>query len=64
MSLEVYLLSLPLARHRAIVPRPRRIGGSFPESGMRRPEQGAPGVVQAQAGSPVSSGPLQRIEPG
>jgi hypothetical protein len=63
MSREVYLLSIPLARHRAIVPRPRRVGVSFPESGMREPELRTPGAIQAQSESPVSAGPLRRIEP-
>lgn len=63
MSLEVYLLSIPLARHRTIVPRPRRMGVSFPESGMRATEQRRPGTMQTQTESPTSAGPLDRIDP-
>jgi hypothetical protein len=63
MSLEVYLLSISFARHRTIVPRPRRMGVSFPESGLRVLAQRRPGTVEAQTESPASAGPLQRIEP-
>jgi hypothetical protein len=64
MSLEVYLLSISLARHRTIVPRPRRMGVRFPESEMQVTGQRRPGTVEAQTESPASAGPLQRIERG
>jgi hypothetical protein len=63
MSLEVYLLSIPLARHRAIVPRPRRMGTSFSAPGIPTPELRTPSVVRARTGSPISASPLQRIDP-
>jgi hypothetical protein len=62
MSLEVYLLSVPLARHRTIVPRPRRLGISVPGSSLRTTEQRQPGAVLAQAESSVSADSLQRFE--
>jgi hypothetical protein len=64
MSLEVYLLSISLARHRTIVPRPRRMGVSLPESGMQALEQRRPGTMQSRTEPPASAGPLHRIEPG
>jgi hypothetical protein len=62
MSLEVYLLSISLARHRTIVPRPGRLGVSLPESGMPVMEQRRPGTMQAQPEQHGSAGPLQRID--
>ena len=41
MSLEVYLLSISLARHRTIVPRPGRMGVSLPEPGVQALDRAA-----------------------
>jgi hypothetical protein len=64
MSLEVYLLSISLARHRTIVPRPGRMGVSLPEPGVQALDHGRPGTMQSRAELPFSAGPIHRIERG
>lgn len=64
MSIEVYLLSIPLARHREIVPR-RRSNELIPGPGVRPPEHRMHGTTDTLAEHPWHAGTLQqRIDPG
>jgi hypothetical protein len=62
MSTEVYLLSIPLARHRSIVPRRRDVGIMVGDSQMRPLEQRVFGIADAIVESPPRAGSLQRID--
>jgi hypothetical protein len=63
MLTEVYLLSIPLARHRNIVPR-RRDAGLAPGASRVRPlEQRVHGVADGIAESPPHPGTLPRFDP-
>ena len=63
MSTEVYLLSIPLARHRSIVPRPRRSITRPVSSGIREPQQRMHSVTDTLVGPPRHAGTMQRIDP-
>jgi hypothetical protein len=63
MAIEVYLLSLPLARSRSIVPRRRHDDVFGPSRDLRRPEQRLSGVVENRQELSPSSAPLQRVDP-
>ena len=63
MSTEVYLLSIPLARHRNIVPRPRRGNALPPGSRVQEPEHARHGVTETLV-APRLAGTMQRIDPG
>jgi hypothetical protein len=63
MSTEVYLLSIPLARHRTIVPRPRRNNELSSGSAVREPEHPRHGVADT-LDAPRHAGAMQRIDPG
>jgi hypothetical protein len=60
METEVYLLSIPLARHRNIVPRHHRTAGK--EDGFGRPIPRALGydIADTTVGQPTFTGTLQR----
>jgi hypothetical protein len=64
MSIEVYLLSIPLARHREIVPR-RRSNELIPGPGVRPSEHRMHGTTGTLVEHPWHAGTLQqRIDPG
>jgi hypothetical protein len=60
MALEVYLLSVPLARHRQIVPRPPRSGAMYPQDAVQGPEQ-RERIAMPSASAPSAS-TLQRLD--
>ncbi len=62
MSTEVYLLSIPLARHRSIVPRRRDVGIMRGDSQMRPLEQRVIGIEEAIVESPPRVGAMRRID--
>jgi hypothetical protein len=61
MSNEVYLLSIPLARHRSIIPRRRDLGIVPGESQMRPLEQRVLGIAGTIVES-LHAGASQRID--
>jgi hypothetical protein len=63
MSTDVYLLSIPLARHRSIVPRPRRSGAIFAESVVREPERALYSVTDMAPKALASAGTPHRLDP-
>lgn len=63
MSTEVYLLSIPLARNRNIVPRRRRNNALSPGSGVHEPEHPRHGVIDTLV-APRHAATMQRIDPG
>lgn len=58
--MEVYLLSVPLARHRTITVRPRRDLQSSVLLGAPEPSFGAPDVAEIPNERQAFSTPLQR----
>jgi hypothetical protein len=64
MRVEVYLLSIPLTRHRNIVPRPHRVGDALLGHAMPGPQLHQQGVSETLAESHPYPGTLHRTEPG
>jgi len=64
MSIEVYLLSIPFARHRSIVPRHRRGAVLPPGREACQPHPRLRGVAQTIAESSPYRDTLQRTDPG
>lgn len=62
MSLEVYLLSIPLARHRSIVPRHRGQDVFFVDAPTRTPEQRSPAPTNRLVEASVVPSQRQRLE--
>jgi hypothetical protein len=62
MSTEVYLLSIPLTRHRSIVPRRRDVGVVAAGTHMRPVEQRVFGIADAVVEFPPHAGSRQRID--
>lgn len=62
MSLEVYLLSIPLARHRSIVPRHRGHEAFFGDASTRTPEQRSPVLTDRLVEPSVVPSQRQRLE--
>jgi hypothetical protein len=62
MATEIYLLSIPLARHRTIVPQRRETSPEMGGSHIRPPEQRVYGVTDVIAESSQRAGTLQRID--
>jgi hypothetical protein len=62
MTTEVYLLSIPFARHRSIVPRRRDTGIAIAGSYVRPLEQRVSDTTDRVAISPLRSSALQRID--
>jgi hypothetical protein len=62
MTTEVYLLSIPLARHRNIVPRRRDTGIAITGSCLQPLEHRVSDTTDRVAVSPVRSSALQRID--
>ena len=62
MSLEVYLLSIPLARHRTIVPKHRGARIFFEEPAMHAPEQRIHGQTDGIVEPPTASSARQRLD--
>jgi hypothetical protein len=60
MALEVYLLSIPLARHRQIVPRPPRSAAMYPDEGVQGREQRERTAMQSLSAPSAST--LQRLD--
>jgi hypothetical protein len=63
MRTEVYLLSVPLARHRNIVPRRRDVALAPDGFHMRPVEQRVSGVRDEISDSSTLTGTFQRIDP-
>jgi hypothetical protein len=61
---EVYLLSIPLTRHRNIVPRPHRVSDALQGHAMPVPQLHEQGVSETLAESDPYPGILHRTEPG
>jgi hypothetical protein len=59
--MEVYLLSVPLARHRTIPARPRRDPQSSVLLGAAEPSFGTPDPAEIPTERQAFSTPLQRI---
>lgn len=64
MNAEVYLLSIPLTRHRSIVARPRRADGAAPICGVREPQARHHDVTEQRSESPLATGATPHIDPG
>jgi hypothetical protein len=64
MRVEVYLLSIPLTRHRSIVPRPHRVGDALPGHAISASQLHQQGVSEAFAEFHPYPGTLHRTEPG
>jgi hypothetical protein len=62
MSIEVYLLSVPLARHRTIVPRPRDTVLTGAGSRVRPLERHLSDVTDRIEASSLRPSALQRID--
>ncbi len=62
MSLEVYLLSIPLARHRTIVPRHRGARIFFEEAAVHAPEQRIRVLTDGIVEPPAASSARQRLD--
>jgi hypothetical protein len=62
MGLEVYLLSIPLARHRSIVPRHRGHDAFFGDASTRAPEQLSPALMNRLAEPSVAPSQQQRLD--
>jgi hypothetical protein len=63
MSVEVYLLSISLARHRSIVPRPLR-STLLPSTAVREPQHQVNSLSDMYGEPPGHTGTMQRIDPG
>lgn len=61
MTTAVYLLSIPLARHRSIVAQRRDAGIASAESSLRPRELRVGEVADRVAASPVRANAIQRI---
>jgi hypothetical protein len=62
MTTEVYLLSIPLARHRSIVPLRRDAGVASADSSLRPREVRVGDATDRVAASPLRPTTLQRID--
>lgn len=62
MSLEVYLLSIPLARHRSIVPSHRGARIFVEDPAMHAPQQRTRDLTDGVVESPTASGARQRLD--
>jgi hypothetical protein len=62
MSLEVYLLSIPLARHRTIVPTHRGARIFVQDAAMHLPEHRIRGLTEGMVESPSAPGERQRLD--
>jgi hypothetical protein len=62
MSLEVYLLSIPLARHRSIVPRHRGHDAFFGDAPARTPDQRSPALTRRSVERSMASSQRQRLD--
>ncbi len=62
MSLEVYLLSIPLARHRSIIPRHRGHEAYFGDTAARTPEQRSPAVTNRLVEPSMTPGQRPRLD--
>jgi hypothetical protein len=62
MSPEVYLLSIPLARHRTIVPRHRGTRNFFEEAAVHAPEQRIRGLSDGIVEPATTSSARQRLD--
>jgi hypothetical protein len=62
MSLEVYLLSIPLARHRTIVPSHRGARILVHDAAPHAPEHRTRGLTDAMVESPSAPSTRQRID--
>jgi hypothetical protein len=61
MSLEVYLLSISLARHRSIVPRHRGHDAFFGDASTRTPEQRSPALTNRVVEPSIVPSQQQRL---
>jgi hypothetical protein len=64
MSIEVYMLSIPLARHRSIVPRPGRRNALLANTSIREPQHRLRSATETLVEPPPHPGTMQRIDPG
>jgi hypothetical protein len=64
MRVEVYLLSIPLTRHRSIVARPHRVGDALQGHALPSHQVHQQGVSEALAESNPYPRTLHRTEPG
>jgi hypothetical protein len=64
MSLEVYLLSIPLARHRSIVPRHRGSRTLGEQIAVKLPEPRVHDVATAVVEPPAAPSTPQRFDHG
>ena len=62
MSLEVYLLSIPLARHRTIVPSHRGARIFAEDAAMHAPEHHTHGLTEGMVESQSAPGARQRLD--
>ncbi len=62
MTTAVYLLSIPLARHRSIIPQRRDVGIASAGSSLRPLELRVGDVADRVAASPVRPDAIQRID--
>jgi hypothetical protein len=63
MRLEVYLLSIPLLRHRNIVPRTRRSTALLQGTEAQGPDQPRNRLTETVGESRTWPGMLQRLDP-
>lgn len=63
MSIEIYLLSIPLARHRNIVPRIGRRGGLPASVDVRSPDHPLSGAAETRSEPSWNGAPIQHISP-
>jgi hypothetical protein len=63
MRLEVYLLSIPLMRHRNIAPRTRRSTPLLQGTEMQSPDQPQNRLPETVGESRAYPGMLQRLDP-
>jgi hypothetical protein len=63
MRLEVYLLSIPLMRHRNIVPRTRRSTALLKGTEVQGPDQPQNRLPETVGESRTYHGMLQRLDP-
>jgi hypothetical protein len=64
MSTEVYLLSIPLARHRSIVPRQHRGEMVLANTAAHEPRHSVRGLTDSLLDSHIGTGTLQRFDAG
>lgn len=64
MSIEVYLLSIPLARHRSIVPLPRRSNAELASTGVQEPQHRMHSVTDTFVEPARHASTMQRTDPG